>query len=46
MKLVKVGNSLRITIPKEIVEALGLKEGDTLGISLTDSQISIRKLKN
>jgi putative addiction module antidote len=46
MKLVKVGNSLRITIPKEIVEALGLKEGDILGISLTDSQISIRKLKD
>ncbi|MDW8044589.1 MAG: AbrB/MazE/SpoVT family DNA-binding domain-containing protein, partial [Nitrososphaerota archaeon] len=36
MKLVKVGNSLRVTIPKEIVEALSLKEGDTLGVTITN----------
>jgi putative addiction module antidote len=45
MKLVKIGHSLRVTVPKEVVEALGLKEGDTLGVSLTDSEIRVRKIK-
>ena len=46
MKLVKVGNSLRITIPVEICDALKLSEGNTLGLSLTsDREIRIRKLK-
>ncbi|MGA2460461.1 MAG: AbrB/MazE/SpoVT family DNA-binding domain-containing protein [Candidatus Bathyarchaeia archaeon] len=45
MKLVMIGHSLRVTVPKEIAEALGLKEGDTLGLSLTDSEIRVRKIK-
>jgi putative addiction module antidote len=44
MKLVKIGNSLRVTIPKEIIEALSLKEGDTLGVTLSNSEILIRKI--
>lgn len=44
MKLVKIGNSLRVTIPKEITEALSLKEGDTLGVTLNNSEILMRKI--
>ena len=44
IKAVKVGNSLRMTVPKEIAEALGLKAGDTLGVSLTDSEMIVRRL--
>ncbi len=45
MKLVKVGNSLRVTIPAEICDALKLSEGDTLGLTLTDGEIRVRKVK-
>ena len=44
VSLVQVGNSLRVTIPKEVVKAMGLKKGDKLGLDLTDSQIRLRKL--
>jgi putative addiction module antidote len=43
VKLSKVGNSLRATIPKPVVEGLGLKEGDILVISVSDGEIRIRK---
>jgi putative addiction module antidote len=43
MKLSKVGNSLRLTIPKPVVEGLGLEEGDTLILSVSDSEIKVRK---
>ena len=44
IKVVKVGNSLRITVPKEICDALELKEGTTVGLSTTDHTISVRKI--
>ena len=44
VSLVKVGNSLRVTIPKEVVKALSLRKGDKLGLVLTDSKIQLRKL--
>jgi len=44
IKVVKVGNSLRITIPKEIAEAIKLKVGDVVGISLDNSRIIVRKI--
>jgi putative addiction module antidote len=43
MKLSKVGNSLRLTIPKPVMEGLGLKEGDMLVLSVSDSEIKVRK---
>lgn len=42
VSLVQVGNSLRVTIPKEVVRALGLKKGQKLGLVLTDSEIRLR----
>jgi AbrB family looped-hinge helix DNA binding protein len=42
--VVKVGNSLRITLPKEICKATAIREGSTVGVSLTDSEIKVRKL--
>jgi len=43
MKLSKVGNSLRLTIPKPVVEGLGLKEGEMLVLSVSDGEIRVRK---
>lgn len=37
------GGSLRVNLPSEIVDALGIKKGDTLLISLTDHQILMEK---
>ncbi|MGP8069372.1 MAG: AbrB/MazE/SpoVT family DNA-binding domain-containing protein [Candidatus Bathyarchaeia archaeon] len=45
MKLAKVGNSLRVTIPKPVVEGLGLKGGDMLMLSVTDGEIRVRKVR-
>lgn len=36
VRLQKVGNSLRATIPKELAEILSLKAGDTVNIMATD----------
>jgi putative addiction module antidote len=43
IKVVKVGNSLRMTIPKPVVEALGIKEGGTLEVGLTDHSMIVKK---
>ena len=45
VKLTKIGNSLRITIPKPLVDGLGLRRGDMLILTVTDSQIKIGKAK-
>ena len=44
MKVVKIGNSLRVTIPKQIVDAINITPVDVVGISLTDNQFIVRKL--
>ena len=44
MKLSKVGNSLRLTIPKPVVDGLGLKEGEMLVLFVSDGEIRVRKL--
>ena len=45
VKLTKIGNSLRITIPKPLVDGLELKQGDLLTLTVTDSEIKISKEK-
>jgi len=45
-KISKFGGSYRVTIPKEIVEALQLKEGDLLNITLDNGKIIMEKPKD
>jgi len=45
VRLTKIGNSLRITIPKPVVNGLGLRERDMLVLTVTDSQIKVSKAK-
>ena len=44
-KVVRIGNSLRVTIPTEICGILRLEEGDELEFSSVDGDILIRKAK-
>jgi len=44
VKVVKVGNSLRIAIPAVFSKALGILEGDTVHLESTDHQILVQKL--
>lgn len=46
VKLGKVGNSFKVTIPSEMVQDLGWKEGDILRIGLNGQFVTIRKDKN
>jgi antitoxin component of MazEF toxin-antitoxin module len=45
VKLGKVGNSFKITIPIDMIEDLGWKEGDILRIGLEDSRLMIHRGK-
>jgi putative addiction module antidote len=40
-KLRKIGNSIGVTLPKEILDKLDLKEGDTMNIVLTTEGIKL-----
>jgi antitoxin component of MazEF toxin-antitoxin module len=42
VKLTKIGNSLRITVPIEVVRALKWKEGDILEIGLDNNHMTVR----
>lgn len=46
VKLGKVGNSFKVTIPSEMIQDLGWKEGDVLRIGLDDARIIIRANQN
>lgn len=39
MKVAKWGNSLAVRLPKDVVEALGVKEGDDLSIGVAESGV-------
>ena len=41
MRVAKWGNSLAVRLPQAVVEALGLREGDDIEITVTDAR-SIR----
>ena len=43
VKLQKIGNSLRATIPKEVAEELDLRQGQSLLIDARDGKIVMRK---
>jgi AbrB family looped-hinge helix DNA binding protein len=45
LKLQKVGNSLRLTIPKPVVDGLDLKEGDILVLTVGGDEIKVQKLR-
>ena len=45
LKLRKIGNSLMIAIPSQIVKDLKLKAGDDMLLDIIDSTISVKKEK-
>ena len=40
---VKIGNSIRMTIPKQIVDYLKIERGDTLEVTVQDSEMVVKK---
>ena len=45
VKISKIGNSLRMTIPKPVLQTLGWKEGDVLEVGVTNNSMIVRKVK-
>lgn len=43
VKLGKVGNSFKVTIPREMIQDLEWKEGDMLRIGMENEKLTIRK---
>ena len=43
VKAVKIGNSIRMTIPKQIAEYLNINEGDTLKITVQNNEMVVKK---
>ena len=43
VKAVKIGNSIRMTIPKQIIDYLKIREGDTLEVTVQDSEMLVKK---
>lgn len=41
LKIRKIGNSLGVVLPKEIIEQLKVKEGDTLDVLPTDAGFTL-----
>jgi len=45
VKTVTVTRNAQITIPKEVREKLGIKEGDRVNVSLENEKIVLKKVK-
>jgi AbrB family looped-hinge helix DNA binding protein len=45
VKLGKTGNSLRITLPRPIVEGFGWKEGDEIILYVSEGEVTVKKAK-
>jgi antitoxin component of MazEF toxin-antitoxin module len=45
LKLRRIGNSLMISIPSQVVKDLKLKAGDDMLLDITDSTILVKKEK-
>lgn len=43
ISVVKVGNSLRMTIPKQITKAMNLNKGDVLLVGMTNGDMIVKK---
>jgi len=43
VKAVKIGNSIRMTIPKQIVDYLKISQGDSLEVTVQDSEMVVKK---
>lgn len=43
VKLSKMGNSLRMTVPVPVLQALGWEEGDILEVGVTDNSMIVKK---
>lgn len=43
VKAVKIGNSVRMTIPKEIVDYLAVKPGDTLLVTVDNKHMIVKR---
>ncbi len=43
IKLQRIGNSLRATIPKEVADALALKQGEQLVVDIKDDAVLLTK---
>jgi len=43
--VVRIGNSLRLTVPPEIAEILRVKEGDEVEFDKTNGDVIVRKAK-
>ena len=43
VKAVKIGNSIRMTIPKQIVDYLKISEGDILEVTVQNGEMLVKK---
>ena len=43
VKLSRQGNSLRMSVPKPVLDALGWNEGDYLDVGLNDGSMIVKK---
>ncbi|MDA4120790.1 MAG: AbrB/MazE/SpoVT family DNA-binding domain-containing protein [Thaumarchaeota archaeon] len=43
VKLGRTGHSLKVTLPRPIIDGFGWKEGDEIVLSVTDQEIILRK---
>ncbi len=45
VKLQKIGNSIRATIPKEVVDSLSLRQGDDMIVVAVDDSVVLKRRK-
>ena len=46
VKLGKTGNSLRITLPRPVVEGFDWREGDEIVLFVSEGEVIVRKAKD